>query len=54
MTYEQFKQSTFYKRQVENCHKMWNFNEEQTTKMMKQIFDKFTLDDNQLFWSSII
>ena len=49
MTFSEFKQSNFYKRQVESCHKIWNFNEEQTTKMMKQIFDKFTVDDNQ-FW----
>ena len=53
MTYEQFKQSNFYKRQVESCHTIWNFNEEQTTKFLKQVFDKFTVEDNQ-FWSYII
>ena len=48
MTYEQFKQTNFYKRQVESCHTIWNFNEEQTAKCLKQIYDKFTIDG---FWS---
>mgnify|MGYP001261705636 CR=1 FL=1 len=58
MTYEQFKQSNFYKRQVEIYQDASDsigedFNEEQTTKFLKQVFDKFTLEDNQ-FWSYII
>ena len=58
MTYEQFTQSNFYKRQVEIYQGASeelgeDFNEEQTTKFLKQVFDKFTLDDNQ-FWSYII
>ena len=51
MTYEQFRQSNFYKRQVAIYQD--DFNEEQTTKFLKQVFDKFTVEDNQ-FWSYII